>query len=248
MNRIGIVCWVIAWRPGCGDSLDADRISVLWSIYTNGLSKQASTKVKESWFVMWRRVSAGLGEEQQNFIYKKLFPRLRHNEASAEMILLLGSLERVNLQQRVTMGNFIVDQLLKGPQDYVVQKIWCLTRLATRVPLYAGSVAIIMPCVVEMWIEKIFTLSKGRQEKYQDHLNRFLLCASRLIADRGYDINPNLRVEVVKYLKSSNVTDISLQTIREYVAPDDKYQSSLLGEQLPLVFLLQFRLRFCLGK
>jgi hypothetical protein len=221
-------------RPGCGDSLDVDRISVLWSIYTNGLSKQASIKVKESWFVMWRRVSAGLNGEQQNFIYKKLFPRLRHNEASVEMILLLGSLERVGLQQRVVMGNFIVDQLLKGSQEYAVQKIWCLTRLATRVPLYAGSVAVIMPCIVELWIEKIFTMSKSRQGKYQEHINRFLLCASRLIADRGYDICPHLRAEVIEYLKSANATNISLQAIKEYVPPDDKYQMSLLGEQLPV--------------
>ena len=86
-------------------------------------------------------------------IYQRLFPKLKHaGDLTAEMVLLLGALERVDNEKRILLGNLLLEQISGNRQDFVEQKMWSLTRIAVRVPLYGGSNAVIPVNFVELWI------------------------------------------------------------------------------------------------
>src|SRR5690606_14541828 len=52
-------------RPGVGAQLDSWRIAQVWSLYEQGLGHAKEAANWTEWWVFWRRVAAGLNEEQQ---------------------------------------------------------------------------------------------------------------------------------------------------------------------------------------
>lgn len=221
-----------ALRPGYGCELDEWRVKELWRAYDLGLAFPKERQTEEQWWILWRRVAGGLSRQQQEQIFARIFPQIRKGEAvSAEVYMLAGSLERIEMGQKVRLGQQLVREIGSGRKQHLDQKMWALARIASRVPLYAGPQAIVRPAFIESWAEAFHGLNLG-QPPYQ-RLIHFYSQAGRVIGDREFDLAPELRSAFLKRLAEGKAADDLMRPVRELVPFAIKDRSQLFGESLP---------------
>lgn len=222
-------------RPGYGDTMDSHRVRELSSLFPQGPMFPMSTKIKNQWWIFWRRVSGGLDTKMQETIFSKIYPLIKRSEAGPEVILLLGSLERVEAQKRVALGQLLSSQILSS-SAYKEQKIWALTRIANRCPLYAGPETVLRPHFVKQYLEKLLILDL----KKNVGLANFLANACRRVEDRELDIDEEMRAKVLEKLMASGFEEHA-KMVREYIPLNTQMMSSLLGESFPVGLIFDER-------
>jgi hypothetical protein len=119
------------------------------------------------WWILWRRVAAGLSRQHHDEIYRRIAPFLLPAKGSspskkagrpkpephelAEMWRCAASLERLAPEVKEGLGEPLVKELSRpSPAGYV---LWCLGRLGARVPLYGLANTVVRWEAVERWIE-----------------------------------------------------------------------------------------------
>ena len=114
-------------RPGFGDPLDRFRVEQLWKLL-HAPKKDAKITTPEGgadYWIMWRRVSAGLNTALQNTLYNRLRPVLlpaknkliskpAANEYT-EMWRAAASLERIDPKQKEQLGAALVKTAKRSP-------------------------------------------------------------------------------------------------------------------------------------
>jgi len=224
-----------ALRPGYGFELDEWRVAELWRAFELGLTFPKERQAEEQWWIMWRRVAGGLSREQQEKIFDRIFPALRKGEATPEVYMLAGSLERIEMGQKVRLGGQLALQIAEGRKQYLDQRIWALSRIASRVPLYGGPEATPRPKFVCEWFEALKGLDfRGPYAK----LNIFLAQAGRMVGDREFDLDEDLRTAFLEKMRRSGATDTQLHVVRELVPIDTATRTQLFGESLPAGLVL----------
>src|SRR5262249_19343040 len=63
-------------RPGVGYPLDEVRIKSLWPVFHSGVKHVKDPQCWAEWWVLWRRVAAGLNRAHHDEIYRRLMPFL----------------------------------------------------------------------------------------------------------------------------------------------------------------------------
>lgn len=221
-----------ALRPGYGYELDEWRIGELWRVYDLGLAFPKERQAEEQWWILWRRVAGGLSKIQQEQIYSRIFPLIRKGEApSAEIYLLAASLERIDMMQKVRLGQYLVQQISSGKKQHTDQKIWALARISSRIPLYAEPQAIVRPSFIENWADGLKELDL-RQPPYS-RLMHFYAQAGRVVGDREFDISSNLRRDFLQRLKEARATSDYVDPVTKLIPVATKDQTRLFGESLP---------------
>lgn len=213
-------------RPGYGEQMDALRIREVQGLFSQGPAYPLNAKIRIQWWIFWRRLAGGLDRKTQDLIFSKSYPLIKREDSSPELILLLGSLERLDMQKKISLGQWLSSDLL-AKSDYREQKIWALTRIANRLPLYGGAESIVRPHFVEAWFQKLIPMDLNKTKG----LASFFTQACRRINDRELDISEEWREKVLKKLEDSGH---SVEMIKNYVPQDAQTVSSLLGESLPL--------------
>lgn len=225
-----------ALRPGYGDELDDFRTSDLWESFKKGMSHPGSAQVKTQWWIMWRRIAGGLNREQQELIFGKIFPAIRKDEATPEMYLLAGSLERISMNQKVRLGQVLTESLTRKKASCAEQKLIALSRIASRVPLYGGPEAIMKPERVTLWAKTLKELPA--QSQARKTMRYFYSQAGRIINNRELDLDDQSRKEFLKELTKLNAEPELTEVVERYVPMDHKSQQRLFGEKLPAGFTL----------
>jgi molecular chaperone DnaK (HSP70) len=215
-------------RPGFGDSQDLSRVEKIWSIYQQGIFHKDSKQVETQWWVMWRRLSGGLDKDQQNKVFQKLFPRIRKEQASSEVILLLGSLEKIDSTKKISLGNTLSKQL---NSSLAVQKIWAMTRISSRTLLYSSADNLILPVFVKPWIKIMLDFSSNK--RYYQCISKFFIYSLRKLEDRNFDFDDSVRAEVLEKLRALQTPSKDLLALEEYKAYENSQCSQLFGEELP---------------
>ncbi len=142
-------------RPGFGFPLDDFRIKELWKII---LADLKTPKVLDCQIQMWicfRRVAGGFNKGQQMQVASELVPTILNKKTGkieikrkgdlylySEKIRALGSLERLDLSLKISLGDALVDRIVNqspGIYDY-----WALGRIGARHLIY-GSVGQVVP-------------------------------------------------------------------------------------------------------
>ena len=224
-------------RPGYGYELDEWRLAALWRVFELGLAFPKEKQIEEQWWLMWRRVAGGLNKIQQERIFDRIFPALRKNAASSgELYMLAGSLERIDMGQKIRLGQQLVQQIVGGRQQFVNQRMWALARIASRVPLYGGAEAIVRPEVVGAWFRELRSLK--RQDPAFGKLALFLSQAGRMVLDREFDLAEPLRAEFLQHLTLTFASAEQTRVVREFVAVDSAARTLLFGESLPAGLVL----------
>jgi molecular chaperone DnaK (HSP70) len=228
-------------RPGYGDSLDFFRFEVMGEILSRGLIHKDKDICQTQWWILWRRLAGGLSKVQQESLFGKIFPGVRNDTVvSPEVYLLLASLERIDGKKKIQSAHIILDQLenSKNP-PHGDQKIWCLARIGTRIPLYTGLETVLPAGEVESWIYRMGE-APGFSRFSRGVLTTFYYQVSRLTGVREINLSQKAREAAQMKLRSLNATS---DLMTRWASPQGKDilldRERLFGEELPSGFFVQ---------
>lgn len=236
------VFWLLAsytLRPGIGHPLDPGRVALLAEPLSEGLTFPQNERGWQQLFIAWRRLAPGLQQDVQGRLRDQIDPFLA--PASAKLskpkgfkpLSLLDALEaaswleRVDVRRRSTLTEWILERTWTDREP----RLWgALGRLGTRVPLYASAHHVLPARQAEELLDHL--LREPWDEIHTARLAATLL--ARRTDDRARDISPGLRAQVARRLEDEGAPEAWVRSVREFVPPEERDQSALFGEELPV--------------
>ncbi len=160
LNLIGFLL-----RPGWGDPFDHYRAEQLWKVVHHGVHHPKEVRAWIEYAIMLRRAVGGLDKTRQLELYRRISPYLEPNVTGrklprrpseheiVELWRLAASLEGLDTEFKVSLGNRLVDQIERQePQRYT---FWALARVGNR-QLFNGPANSVVPAdVAERWLRRI---------------------------------------------------------------------------------------------
>jgi hypothetical protein len=241
-------------RPGYGLAVDDWRVGQLWRLFSQKLAFPKNEQVRGEWWVLWRRVAGGLSAGQQTTLAEPLVAamksRLRaagainqHKDSpfqyrpheSAEVWRVLGSLELLRLQQKVELGQTILELLPREkPAATVNAAMFALGRLGARVPVYGPLNAMVAVEVVEEWVGRLTRLLETKVVEIEKGEMLFpLVQMTRRTGDRYRDVGEEARGRVIALLEEREAPGHFVELIREGGELGVEEQRMTFGEALP---------------
>lgn len=233
-------------RPGFGEPLDGWRCEQAFKIFSERVEYHKEKPNWNEFWILWRRISGGLGAEPQAAIWDYLKPTLsarvsvnppknvtRHKgiqpEGLDEMLRCAASLEEVEPAEKEWLGEQISERL-SGSRTGGGPWCWSLGRLGARVPLYGSAHKTVSVETVERWIERL--LQAGVQKI--DGAPFALAQMARKTGDRLRDISEGLRGRVVEGLRSGGASETWVEMVERNVELKGADESRVFGDSLPI--------------
>jgi DNA-K related protein/Hsp70 protein len=230
-------------RPGFGDPLDRFRVEQLWKLL-HAPKKDAKITAPEGgadYWIMWRRVSAGLNTSLQNTLYNRLRPVLLPaknkliskppaNEYT-EMWRAAASLERIDPKQKEQLGAALVKTARRSPVP--THAFFGLTRLGARVLLYGPLNVVLHPNVVESWIDDLAGFVPGNESERLS----WAFCLAQLArrsGQRPLDVDDARRERVLAILRSQQVPEHWPRMVEEVSELSAEERDKMFGDSLPI--------------
>jgi molecular chaperone DnaK (HSP70) len=232
-------------RPGFGYPLDHWRAEQSFSLFEPLVQHHTEKAVWVEFWVMWRRVSGGLSEDQQRKLYDYLKPHLARRipltppagqpklkgiqpEGLDEMVRTAASLEHLEPADKAELGGWMAARLREenksgGPWP------WALGRLGARVPLYGSGHKVVDVAVAESWLTLLLDLGLARIDGAPFAAAQL----ARLTGDRMRDLSPELRARTAEALRAAKASDTWVRMVTEVVALEAADEARALGDTLP---------------
>jgi molecular chaperone DnaK (HSP70) len=237
MNLLGFCL-----RPGIGEGLDQQRMQQLWKLYKSGPVFARNPRVRLEWWIMWRRVAAGLthGQQRQFFLnLSTIFFGSRKSSSKVtpqerlEIWMFAANLEKLYSQDKIRLGQQLLAEI--SFKKLKAQHLWALSRLAARDLLYGTADRTIPPAEAYRWIEQLM----GYIGPNPNSVGRTISQMARKTGDRARDINEEMRTRVLDWMENRNLADDMKCRVREIMplAPQD--QNAMFGESLPQGIILR---------
>ncbi len=233
-------------RPGRGFPLDDVRIKSLWPIFSQGVRHVKDVQCWAEWWILWRRVAAGLAQAHHEEIHRRLAaflmpakgtspskksgrPRPEPHEL-AEMWRCAASLERLSPDVKEMLGSVLIKDRMPIP---AATALWCLgrfgagcrftgrrTRPCARRPPSAGpSRCFRAPFAPgRETAEAVFALTQ----------------LARVANDRARDLDDALRQRVLARLAELGADEAAMRPVREYHELQTSQEGQALGDALPI--------------
>jgi len=237
------VFWMLAGyclRPGFGAPLDEQRIAQLVPLFEAGISATANARSWQQFWIAWRRVVAGLREDTQTRVFGLLEPflapselklkrskSLKAAEFSHELLELVASLERIPVERRVALGDWLIERTFRDRDP----RLWsALGRVGARVPGYASAHHVLPARHAESWLDHLL------RERWHEVPTATATAAqlARKTDDRARDVGEAVREEVVRRLEASAADAELIRCVREYVPVVEAERAAWFGEELPV--------------
>jgi len=237
------VFWMLAGyclRPGFGAPLDDQRIGQLVPLFETGISAGANARSWQQFWIAWRRVVAGLREDTQTRLFGLLEPflapselklkrskSLKTAEFSHELLELVASLERVPVERRVALGEWLIERTYRDRDP----RLWsALGRVGARVPGYASAHHVVPPRIAESWLDHLL------RERWHEVTTAAATAAqlARKTDDRARDVSDSLREEVIRRLTEIAAEIELITSVREFVPLVEAERAAWFGEELPV--------------
>ena len=229
-------------RPGFGAPLDPWRAEQTWTLFSNGLTHHREPAVWAAWWILWRRIAAGLPAEAHVALFDTIAPHLKPapkqrvaNPAKKppglavdEMIRLLGALERLPVDRKIEAGGWLLDKLSGGRPTPGVA--WALGRLGARVPVAGAAHHAMPPEVATAWLERLLVLDFRSAEDAPFAVAQL----ARRSGDRALDLDESSRQLAAERLARSGAPAEWSRGILEVQALGEKDEQRVFGEALPL--------------
>jgi molecular chaperone DnaK (HSP70) len=234
-------------RPGFGYPLDDWRVSEVWQIFAQWLQFSKDPQCRLEWWIFWRRLAGGLNQAAQEEIFGRIspyfLPGLKHLKTfpgpppskteSLEVLRMAACLEKIPQDQKLTIGNYIMDTFIARQPTYA--HFWLIARLGTRVP-FAGSIhTVIDREAAQRWIDRILTLPWSDAQGPLFALARL----SMLTGDRARDIDEEQRQRVITRIRGEKADESLLLPLLEVIEESAKSQELIFGESLPPGLILR---------
>src|SRR5438128_215839 len=230
-----------ALRPGFGAPLDAWRCEQTFTLFPQGVTHHKEAAVWAAWWILWRRIAAGLGEAEHAAIFGAIEPHLRPTPkgrvanpgkkapglAIDEMVRLLGALERLAPSAKLEAGSWLVERLRTGAAPGTA---WALGRLGARVPLAGAAHQAVPPEVAAQWLELLL----GLDLRINTEAPFAIAQLARLSVDRARDLDEDLRTRAAAALEQARAPAEWARGIREVRELGEKDEQRVFGEALPL--------------
>ena len=229
-------------RPGFGAPLDGWRVEQGWTLFAQGLTHHQEPAAWAAWWVLWRRIAAGLPEEAHRALFEAIAPHLRPAPkqrvvnpgkkppglAVDEMVRLLGALERLPPPLKVEAGGWLLEKLPGGrPAPGVA---WALGRLGARVPVAGAAHHAVPPEAAAGWLLRLLELDF----RIADEAPFAIAQLARLSGDRARDLDEPLRLRAAEALEKAGTPPDWPRSIREVIALGETDEQRVFGEALPL--------------
>lgn len=233
-------------RPGTGYPLDETRIKALWPVFHAGVKHLKDTQCWVEWWVLWRRVAAGLNRSHHEEIDRRLLPLLLPPKGGTgkkssrpkpeahelrEIWRCAASLERLDASRKQILGDALTRELSRPSLGNHV--LWCLGRLGARVPLYGPANTVVHPDVASRWIEAVLGRSYSSDRETADAIFALTQLA-RVSGDRARDLEPSLRERVLDRLTALGADETTTGPVREYRELGASQEGVALGDALPV--------------
>ncbi len=236
-------------RPGVGFPMDQTRIKSLWSIFHQGLHFSKDLQCWVEWWVLWRRVAAGLNRGHHGEIYRRIAPLLLPGKGGpgqaakklgrpkpeaheiAEMWRCVCGMERLDASQKVGLGDQLINSIGKPTQPK--SAFWGLGRLGARLPLFGPANTVVPLDVASRWGAALLEAEPSNQREADD-LRFALIQLGRVSSDRARDLDESLRPRLLERLRALGASDEALNPVRSYVPLESSQQSIALGDSIPV--------------
>ena len=234
-------------RPGTGFPLDELRVKALWPVFHQGVKHVKDLQCWAEWWILWRRVAAGLMRAHHDEIGRRLLPFLLPAKAAgpakkkdrprpephelAEMWRCAASLERPAPDLKESLGQALVKELARP--NAPAYGLWCLGRLGARVPLYAPANAAVPRETAERWTRALIDRPASPGRETTDTVFALAQLA-RVSGDRARDLDEPLREQVLARLAALGADETILRSVREYHELEAEQQGQALGDTLPV--------------
>jgi hypothetical protein len=226
-------------RPGLGMPGDDGRVAALWALRDEGLVHPEHKLVWTDWWVMWRRVAAGLAAEAQRALFDEVAPWLSpqgHRPqgpakgGAREMMHMVAVLERLDPARKAEAGAWCLARFRK------VGSWWALGRLGSRTPVVGDAEDCVAVEVAEAWLARV--LDEDWREASGADFAAVLLAARTGDAREVSDI---LRARALDRLREGGASPHWLKLVSEGEALGEEDERALLGESLPSGLRLRAR-------
>jgi len=234
-------------RPGYGFAVDDWRVAQAWKLKQAGAANPRNEMCRAEWWILWRRIAGGLTENQQlelaNPLIKQWAARIGNPDAKtkkqndfqfgdhecAEVWRLLGSLERLPVARKTTLGDLLIQWIeRKGQRVSNGAAVWALGRIGARAPSYGPLDTVVPAETVETWIGQLAALPGGTPETAFT-----LMHLARRTGDRYRDISEAVRSQVLGWMKNNQAPARLQELVRAGGLLDAEEQDHTFGEALP---------------
>ncbi len=227
-------------RPGFGLPLDEWRTLQLEKVLDGWLQFSREEGVKAQFFIMWRRVTAGLRNEVQEHLWDQLHPLFlpgrKHiktrnkgttgKEDRKEMLRLAVSLERIPIPEKAALMKVLLQAFQGNREDY-----WLLARLAAREPLDPKARGNVIPGEELNSLVQALLASSWTQNALGELT---LVTVSRRCPDSNLNLPDPLFQKVEAALVGAGVSERVLSQLRGEKERSYKDESTLYGDSIPL--------------
>jgi len=233
-------------RPGVGFPLDESRIKALWPAFHQGVKHVKDMQCWAEWWILWRRVAAGLNKAHHDEIYRRASALLFPGKAGparkgtrpkpephemAEIWRCAASLERVPGPVKESLGDALIKEI--GRPGTAGYGLWCLGRVGARVPLYGPANTAVPREKAERWVAALLDrdYTPGREASDAGFA---LAQLARVSGDRSRDIDDGLRERVIDRLATLGADQEVIRPVREFTELEAGEQGRALGDSLPI--------------
>jgi molecular chaperone DnaK (HSP70) len=236
------VYWMLAGfclRPGWGNPLDVQRIALIAPLFSEGLTFGGEQRGWQQFFIAWRRVAGGLTDSMQRMQREHVDPFLAPRDAQLkkpkgfkpeplfEMLELASCLERVPVERRAELGQWVVERTFTGRDP----RLWAvLGRIGARVPAYASLHHVVSPRVAERWLDHLL------REKWEEvpTAPHAAVQMARMTGDRARDVSDAVRREIAARLERAGARADWIRAVLEPLPVEDAERAEFFGEELPV--------------
>ncbi|MET0339661.1 MAG: Hsp70 family protein [Polyangiales bacterium] len=228
-------------RPGYGYPLDAFRVDQVWSLRAESIQFVPDAQVWSQWWILWRRIAGGLDDARQLRLLDELAyylepqgPRPRKRPAGPkalgleDMVRLAGALERVPVERKVQVGEWLLKRLEKAELS-ASSVWWSLGRLGARAPLYGSAHASVPAHVASAWLERALATDLASTDQAAFAVAQL----ARLTHDRQRDLDAGLRERAATALSRTREAELWIKLIREGGTLTAAEEGRVFGESLP---------------
>jgi hypothetical protein len=209
-----------------------------------GLKHTKEKQCWTEWWILWRRVSAGLNKAHQHEIARRLIPFLTVKDSGkksnrpkpephemSEMWRLAASLERLPADQKEAFGDRLIREL--KPPHVTPSALWSIGRFGARLTLYGPANTVVPRESAERWARHLLTLNVASSRETSE-LIFALSQIARLSGDRARDLDPAIRETVLSKLEALGAEESHILPVREFQEMGQSQQSQAFGEALPV--------------
>ena len=227
-------------RPGVGAELDAWRMEQVWALYDQGIAHPKDAANWTEWWVFWRRVAAGLNEEQQMQVLEAVAGQMQKavqqttrsggkssHGSYDDMLRLFAAMEAVPWQYRQEMGQWMLQRLQKPGES--VQTWWAIGRLAARQSLAANAHLVMPPDAAQEFLNAALAQDWRKLEPAMFAAVQI----ARMTGDRALDLPDDVRAQVLEKMRASGAPERWIALVEQVVQMDAEDQKRSLGDSLP---------------